>query len=180
MKNNQARFYAVGTNLLKKKRKMKSICELSSDEEGDDVGEEYTKQINRFKTPTTKIIRHDTNENKVIQSKEHKELKRKKQQTLLFFPTIKQKAKKNKISSLNNINSQTITDNKIRESQQQSNIKKRRKKSHKNFEQTFLDLGQKNFDLKTCKLCGMMYAPGKIEDEKIHRKVCKSLIKSME
>ena len=180
MKNNQARFCAIGTNLLKKKRKMKSICELSSDEEDDDIDEEYNKQIHCFNTPTTKTICGDTNEKKVMQLKVHKDLKRKKQQTLLFFPTIKQKAKKNKISSLNNKNSQTTTDNKMHESQRPSNAKKNRKKSRKKFEQTFLDLGQKNFDLKTCKLCGMMYAPGKIEDEKIHRKVCKSLIKSME
>ena len=81
------------------------------------------------------------------------------------------------INSNNNNNNEydihTMTLNKHKNKKQ-----KKKRKNENNFEQTFLDLGQKNFDLKTCKLCGMMYAPGKIEDEKIHRKVCKSIIKS--
>ena len=41
--------------------------------------------------------------------------------------------------------------------------------------QTFLDLGQKHFDLRACPKCRMMYAPGNEEDEKMHRSVCARL-----
>ena len=42
--------------------------------------------------------------------------------------------------------------------------------------QTFLDLGQKGFDLTTCPICKMMYTPG--IDEKTHKAVCASLKKA--
>ena len=41
---------------------------------------------------------------------------------------------------------------------------------------TFLDLGQKHFDLRACPKCHMMYAPGNEEDEKMHRSVCARLV----
>ena len=39
-------------------------------------------------------------------------------------------------------------------------------------EQTFLDFGQSNFGSKICKICGMMYSPGKPEDEALHSAYC--------
>lgn len=38
-------------------------------------------------------------------------------------------------------------------------------------QQTFLDFGQRDFDRKTCKVCGMVYAPGVPADEKLHKQV---------
>ena len=38
--------------------------------------------------------------------------------------------------------------------------------------QTFLDLGQRDFDNKTCHICRMTYAPGVPQDEAAHRKFC--------
>lgn len=34
--------------------------------------------------------------------------------------------------------------------------------------QTYLDFGQKNFFPIRCSICGLVYTPGKIEDEKLH------------
>lgn len=40
--------------------------------------------------------------------------------------------------------------------------------------QTFLDLGQKDFFMKTCKECGFAYDPSFEEDEKAHKKYHRS------
>ena len=39
--------------------------------------------------------------------------------------------------------------------------------------QLFLDLGQRDFGNKTCPTCGMLFAPGKVEDEAAHRRECR-------
>ena len=39
-------------------------------------------------------------------------------------------------------------------------------------EQTFLDLGQSNFGTQKCEVCGMIYSPGKPEDERLHDSYC--------
>jgi hypothetical protein len=44
--------------------------------------------------------------------------------------------------------------------------------SAKRFRQTYLDLGQAQFDSQTCRKCGMVYTPG-VEDSE-HLKFCKS------
>ena len=36
--------------------------------------------------------------------------------------------------------------------------------------QMFLDLGQKNFGVSSCKVCGMMFSSGLSEDDTLHKK----------
>ena len=140
------------TCLTKRKRKARSVCELSDDE---DPGQQFDK-------------------NALLKDKNTRTLKKRKQQTTLFFPTVKQPdRRRNGTHTRKNDKSVKKVHNKRTKPLKLSVPKKSR------LEQTFLDLGQKNFDLKTCKLCGMMYAPGKEEDEKIHSKVCKTLQKQL-
>ncbi|ONM16232.1 Protein CHROMOSOME TRANSMISSION FIDELITY 7 [Zea mays] len=44
----------------------------------------------------------------------------------------------------------------------------------RNYAQLHLELGQPDFVLHTCSVCGMMYARGNDEDEKVHRAYHKS------
>lgn len=44
--------------------------------------------------------------------------------------------------------------------------------------QMFLDLGQRNFDTRTCELCKMTYTPGVPQDEAAHKKFCAAKQKS--
>ena len=44
----------------------------------------------------------------------------------------------------------------------------------RNYAQFHLELGQPDFLLHTCSVCGMMYARGNDEDEKVHRAYHKS------
>lgn len=50
--------------------------------------------------------------------------------------------------------------------------KKFKELSKEEKEQTFLDFGQSNFGSKTCEICGMIYSPGKPEDERLHDSYC--------
>ena len=43
--------------------------------------------------------------------------------------------------------------------------------------QSFLDVGQKEFDKRTCPKCGMVYSFGHVEDEKDHQRYCSSVEK---
>ena len=45
------------------------------------------------------------------------------------------------------------------------------------FVQTYLDLGQRGFDLTECPICTMMYTPGIEEDERRHKTLCASFKK---
>ncbi|PKA46329.1 N-acetyltransferase [Apostasia shenzhenica] len=45
-----------------------------------------------------------------------------------------------------------------------------RKLNKRSYEQYYLDLGQSDFVLHTCSVCGLMYARGVEEDEQVHRK----------
>lgn len=42
-------------------------------------------------------------------------------------------------------------------------------------EQSYLDVGQRNFGSVTCEGCGMLYNPGKPEDEEVHTKFHKKV-----
>ena len=151
------------TCLAKRKRRVRSVCELSDDE---DPGQQFDDDI-VLTTPTT-------DKNALVKSKNSKTLKKRKQQTTLFFPTVKQPDRHGNGTQIRKYGKSV---QKIHDKRAKPLKRSVPKKSR--LEQTFLDLGQKNFDLKTCKLCGMMYAPGKREDEKIHSKVCKTLQKQI-
>ena len=149
--------------LAKRKRKVRSVCELSDDE---DTGHLFDDGI-VLNTPTV-------NKNSLSKGSKLKTSKKRKQQTTLLFPTVKQPDRRSNGTQARKYGKsvQKLHDSK-------SKISKPSVTKRSRLEQTFLDLGQKNFDLKTCKLCGMMYAPGKREDEKIHAKVCKTLQKQL-
>ena len=67
------------TCLAKRKRRVRSVCELSDDE---DPGQQFDDDI-VLTTPTT-------DKNALVKGKNSKTLKKRKQQTTLFFPTVKQ------------------------------------------------------------------------------------------
>ena len=54
----------------------------------------------------------------------------------------------------------------------QKKCKKVDENIQKQKEQTFLDFGQSSFGSIICKICGMMYSPGKSEDERLHSAYC--------
>ncbi len=63
----------------------------------------------------------------------------------------------------------------------EKSVKKRNlddQSNQSNKKQMYIDLGQKSFGKQiNCKLCGMIYIKGDIEDENNHKKICSKLIK---
>lgn len=54
-----------------------------------------------------------------------------------------------------------------------------RKQLFKSSEQYFLDLGQKDFDPKRCKVCNMIFSTGELEDERTHEEYHDMFINSL-
>ncbi|KAJ3088402.1 N-acetyltransferase esco2, partial [Quaeritorhiza haematococci] len=48
------------------------------------------------------------------------------------------------------------------------------------FQQMYLDFGQKDIGLRTCRKCGMKYTPGKATDEEVHERFCKAVTGGLE
>ena len=79
---------------------------------------------------------------------------------ILFFMMKRRRNTSSLTTTSNNNSNRTIAANKCR----RSTTKKKPK-----LQQLFLDFGQKSFSRVKCNTCGMLYAPGKEEDEIAHR-----------
>ncbi|BDA40851.1 probable N-acetyltransferase ESCO1 [Coccomyxa sp. Obi] len=62
---------------------------------------------------------------------------------------------------------------------QQTAARNSHSESKRPLTQLHLDLGQANFACKTCKLCGMTYAPGEENDERVHAAYHASLVRGV-